>query len=86
MICPLCGTDCRLFRQIFANGTVHVVERCPICGTNPHKGRPFLRNDEVDNIDSLPVWGISTVQVIANQSELPKTKPQPIYYKLFGGR
>ena len=88
MICQTCGTDCRLFRQIFADGTEHVTERCPICGTLADKKRPFLPNDAVENISALPIWGIATVRVIANQPELPglkPVKPQPVYYKLFGG-
>ena len=85
MICKTCGIDCRLYKQIFSNGTVHITERCPVCGSLADSKRPFLRNDEVENVNSLPVWGIATDQVIANQPELPRAKPKPVYFHL-GGR
>lgn len=84
MKCSNCGTETKLFKQIFANGTKHITERCPVCGTLADKSRPFLPNEAAD-IDALPVWGIATEQVVAKQPELfdiPKSKPQPIYYRL----
>lgn len=55
-ICPHCGGDIVLYRQINGNGAQVIVARCCKCDRIPNRKQPFLPKADYPHWESFPLY------------------------------
>jgi hypothetical protein len=59
-ICPHCGGDLVLYRQINGNGSQVIVARCCKCDRIPNAKQPFLPKSDYPHWQEFPVYQDNT--------------------------
>ena len=59
-ICPHCGGDIVIYRQINGNGAQVIVARCCKCDRIPNRKQPFLPKAEYPNWEKYPLYQDNT--------------------------